>query len=99
VTQTTQTFLTAEEVAELLHCESRTVEDYLRRGDLPGLKFGAGWIIPSEALYQRVNQMALEEAEKRRNDRNSVRPLAVLVNPSGRSSGRRRERPKLPSLE
>lgn len=97
--QTAQTFLTAEEVAELLHCDPCTVENLLKRGDLPGLKLGRGWIIPFEALYQRVNQMALEEAEKRRNDRNSARPLAVLVSPSERKTGRRREPPKLPSLE
>lgn len=94
-----QPFLTAEVVAELLHCECRTVEDLLRRGDLPGFKFGNGWIIPFEALHQRVNQMALEGAEKRRQDRDSARPLAVLVNPSEGNSGRRRVRPVLPSLE
>lgn len=91
-------FLTAVEVAELLHCDCGTVEDLLRRGELPGLKLGRSWIIPMDALHQCLNQMALDESEKRRKDRAPMRPLAVFVKPSERKQGRRTEPPKLPAL-
>lgn len=53
-------------VAELLGCTEATIEDLLRRGDLPGVKLGRGWCIPGAALIQRLNDMATEQAEERR---------------------------------
>ncbi|MBP9059965.1 MAG: helix-turn-helix domain-containing protein [Rhodoferax sp.] len=83
-----------QDVAELLQCEVTTVQELLRRGQLPGLKFGRAWIVPSEPLLQYLNQMALAEATQRRNDREPVRPTAVFVG----NSKQKREPPKLPNL-
>lgn len=58
--------LTIETVAELLHCDEKTVAERLLSGDLPGAKFGRGWIVPAQALFQRVNELAVEEAAARR---------------------------------
>lgn len=54
--------LDVEQVASLLRCSTKTVEEKARRGTLPGLKFGDGWVFPSEALLAHLNQMALKEA-------------------------------------
>ena len=58
--------LDSARVAELLGCTKATIEDLLRRGDLPGVKLGRGWCIPGAALIQRLNDMATEQAEERR---------------------------------
>lgn len=57
--------LSPELAAAVLRCEPRTVQEECRRGNLPGLKIGVDWIIPSAALIARVNSLAVEEAEKR----------------------------------
>jgi len=53
-------------VATMLDCTEATVEDRLRDGTLPGLKLGRGWRIPADALADRLRELALAEAEKRR---------------------------------
>jgi len=61
-------------VAALLKCSERTVEDHARSGRLPAVKFGDGWMFPSDALLRAVNQLAEEEAAKRSAP---VKPVAV----------------------
>lgn len=53
------------EVATLLKCSERTVEDHARAGRLPAVKFGDGWMFPTDALLRAVNSMAEAEAAKR----------------------------------
>lgn len=50
--------LTTDEVADLLQCTALTVEDMLRRGELPGVKFGRSWMCPRVALLEVLNQQA-----------------------------------------
>lgn len=57
--------LDSAQVAALLKCSPRTVEDYARDGRLPAAKFGEGWVFPAEALMRAVNRIAEEEASKR----------------------------------
>jgi excisionase family DNA binding protein len=57
--------MTAPEVAALLHCSERTVEDHARAGVLPGYKFGDGWVFPADALLEAVNTLAKAEAARR----------------------------------
>ena len=66
--------LNSKDVSELLQCSIRTVEDYARAGRLPSVKFGDGWVFPSEALIQAVNRMAAVEAAKRAEP---CKPMAV----------------------
>lgn len=58
--------LDASDVATVLRCAVTTVEERARTGDLPGLKFGDGWIFPAAALATRLNELALEQAAQRR---------------------------------
>lgn len=50
--------LSIGEVAVLLECAPKTVENQLRAGELPGVKFGTGWICPTEALIETLNDLA-----------------------------------------
>lgn len=53
------------QVAGLLKCSERTVEDHARAGRLPAVKFGDGWMFPVEALLRAINRLAEDEAAKR----------------------------------
>lgn len=77
-------FMGPEEAASLLRCTQRTIEDRLRSGDLPGEKFGEGWIIPTQALLLRVNEIATEKMRERR----QVKPVG-LVKVQSKDGGRR----------
>lgn len=70
--------LNVAEVAKLLGCSERTVEDRAREGDLPGLKFGdGGWIFPLPALMGRLVAKATGEAAAKREQRHAAaRPVA-----------------------
>lgn len=57
---------TAQQLAELLGCDKETAEARIREGDLPGVKFGKGWVVLRQAFIERVNEMAKEEAATRR---------------------------------
>ena len=81
--------LTTNEVAELLQCEVQTVEDRLRGGDLPGVKFGRSWMCPKNALLDTVNDLA------KRNLGVKLLPVAIAVQ---QVTQRGRKRNALPSL-
>lgn len=57
--------MTAAEVAELLQCSPRTVQDHARAGVLPAKQFGDCWIFPTAALLEAVNTLAKTEAQRR----------------------------------
>jgi len=50
--------LTTDEVADLLQCDVVTVENKLRKGELPGIKPGRSWMCPRVALMEVLNQQA-----------------------------------------
>ncbi len=54
------------QVAYLLGCTEEIVVERINAGDLPGAKFGRGWVIPADALRVRLNEIALEHARTRR---------------------------------
>lgn len=102
---------TAQQLAELLGCDKETAEARIRQGDLPGVKFGKGWIVPRQAFIERVNEMAKEEAATRRAQQLSEQAEAVrrgkamittsslLPNSKPKLMGnKRRKPPELPSL-
>lgn len=79
--------LDSEGAAGLLFCAAKTVEERCRTGDLPGEKFGDGWAIPTLALLQRVNEIAVAKMlERRAAAEKPVRPVLVQV---GRHSNER----------
>lgn len=83
--------INSEECAVLLHCTADLVEEMARAGDIPGLKFGRGWLFVRADLLDYLASKARAEAENRRAKRqpNAPRPL---VRP------RRNPAPVLPSL-
>lgn len=102
---------TAQQLAELLGCDKETAEARIRQGDLPGVKFGKGWIVPRQAFIERVNEMAKEEAAARRTQLQSDQATAarrgkalftqspLLPRSTPRlSSRKRRVPPELPAL-
>lgn len=78
--------LTADQAAELLGCTRKTIEDRARAGDLPGLLWGdGGWRFPAEAFTARVNALALEQAQKRR-EAKQPRAVAQPAQPEQRKA-------------
>jgi hypothetical protein len=75
-----------EGAAKLLHCSISTIEERLRTGDLPGEKFGDGWILPGQALIERVNEIAKAKAEEKRLKR-AMPPLAPAIKQRRRAPG------------
>lgn len=53
--------LASASVAEMLGCTEEQVELLARQRQLPGLKFGRGWIFPAGALLHVLNQRAIQE--------------------------------------
>lgn len=91
---TTPLVLSADELAILMGCSTKTIEDKARAGSIPGLLWGdGGWVFPVKALYKRLNESAIEQSLKRRQP---SQPLAVAALTPGR---RRREPAQLPDLE
>lgn len=89
---------TIDEVAEILGCTPAVAVEQIRRGDLPGLKFGRSWLIPAQAFHQRLNELALEVASERRAARQSRLSYSVPIPAPLAPRSRRRIPPPLPSL-
>lgn len=69
--------LTIPDVAKILLCDDETAAERVIKGELPGVKFGRSWVIPAAAFFQRLNELALEEAERRRKEREGEREEAA----------------------
>ncbi|WP_439587692.1 helix-turn-helix domain-containing protein [Hydrogenophaga sp.] len=88
----TPPILNAAQLATLLRCSERTVEDYARTGRIPGTKFGDSWVFVYELVIEAVKRISLEEAAKRSTPSKPDAPAAVIVSPKSR---KRREPPGL----
>jgi excisionase family DNA binding protein len=88
---------TADQAAALMGCSVKTVEDMARRGELPGLKPGGGWIFPAGALAQRLDELAIEQAAKRRAPEVPV-AVAVQVGEGRRARAASRQVRALPTV-
>lgn len=104
---------TIPEVAQILLCDEETAASRVIQGDLPGIKFGRSWVIPVQAFFQRLNELALEEAETRRQELQGERDkakakaakaqgstdlLSVSVPTPAQRGRQRRTPPPLPGL-
>lgn len=87
LTQPLPPVLDAAGVAALLSCSERTAEDNARSGNFPAVKFGEGWIFPTEALLQAVNRIAVEQATARVKAKEAPAPAAVLQDKPARRKG------------
>lgn len=100
--------LTIEQAAEVLQCDTDTAAVRFNSGELPGVKFGRRWVIPAPAFFKRLNELALEEAERRRNQLAEERaaaaarakaPQVISVREPAVTRGRKRQPlPVLPQL-
>jgi excisionase family DNA binding protein len=84
----TKVVLNEVEVAALMDCVPRTVQEMAREGELPAVKLGRSWRFPIVALLQALNNLALANKPKAR------APLLVGVAQLPAKSRRK----KLPAL-
>lgn len=86
------------ELAAALGCTPETVQAGALRGDLPGVKFGRGWVFPRDAVLEALNRAARAQAEARAAVKISAAPAGVAVTPAAKPA-RRREPVVLPDLQ
>jgi excisionase family DNA binding protein len=72
--------LTAPEVAELLCCSVKTVENHARAGTIPGAKFGDGWVFVSELVIEAVKTISQQEAAQRAQPQRKAKGFKVAEN-------------------
>lgn len=70
--------LNSTQVADLLGCSIRTVEDHARSGTLKGTKFGDSWIFLSDMVIEDIRIKCEAEAEQRKKPAKSVSSLVQL---------------------
>lgn len=88
--------LTVQELAdEWLHCSPETAAQALASGDLPGLQYGRGWIVPVGALLDRLDELARQQASERRAPRETPTEFDLTTLQRGRQA---RVPPALPKL-
>lgn len=78
--------LLVSEVSELLQCSEEKASELLNTGELPGLRYGRGWIVPPGALAQRLDELALERAAQLRSAPKPSTLDVVLAATRGRSA-------------
>lgn len=82
-----------DEVAAILKCTPTSVEDNLRSGRLPGVKFGRSWALPVQAFIQHINDLAISEATAKREGLAKARQEAIVAIPVVTQPSRRRRGP------
>lgn len=85
--------VTAADVATLLHCSTRTVEDHARAGTIPGYRFGDGYVFSLDLVFDAVRDLSLKHAQARSMP---IKPVAVSLGKGGKS--RRKTPPGLAGL-
>ncbi len=89
---------TIEQVAEILGCESEKAVEKIIIGDLPGLKWGRGWIVPREAFNQRLNELALQEAQERRKAREAGTVAGKVIAAAQATTSKPRRQARTPPV-
>ena len=72
--------LSAQEVADLLYCSVKTVENHARAGTIPGAKFGDGWVFVSELVIEAVKTISQQEAAERARPHRKAKGIKVMEN-------------------
>ena len=80
----------SDECAKLMHCTSDHIEELARKGEIPALKIGRGWLFVRGDLLAYLSEKARAEALERRA---KCHPSAKVTDISRR---RRRPIPALP---
>jgi len=79
--------LTAEEVAQLLCCSVKTVENLARAGSIPGAKFGDGWVFSADLVIEAVKTISLKEAAERAQPQRKAKGYKVTENDKSKPPG------------
>ncbi len=79
--------LTAQEVAQLLCCSVKTIENHARAGSIPGAKFGDGWVFASELVIEAVKAISQQEASARAQPQRKAKGIKVAENLSRKPPG------------
>ncbi len=79
--------LTAQEVAELLCCSVKTVENHARAGTIPGAKFGDGWVFSSDLVIEAVKTISQQEAAERVQPQRKAKGFKVTENTQRKPPG------------
>lgn len=87
--------MTAGQLAELLDCTPETVEERTRDRQLPGVKYGRGWVYPKAAVLQVLAQQALAHVatpaaagQRARQAPANVQPIAAAPRRADRVRGK-----------
>ena len=72
--------MNSQQVADLLGCSVKTVENHARAGTLPGTKFGDGWVFASELVIEAVKTISQQEAAERTQPQRKARGFKVMEN-------------------
>jgi excisionase family DNA binding protein len=88
-----------EAAAQLLHCSVTQVRQLCQAGELPGIKFGIGWIFVRTDLIAYVAAEARSRAQALRSRRRPA-PGIGAADPEAPAAGkgRRRARPQLQAV-
>lgn len=57
--------LTQAEACAAIGCSTAKLHQMLGTGELPGLKAGKEWVIPRQAFFARINEIALARGAQR----------------------------------
>jgi excisionase family DNA binding protein len=79
--------MTAQEVAELLYCSVKTVENHARAGSIPATKFGDGWVFSSELVIEAVKAISQQEAAERAKPQRKAKGYKVMENAKPKPPG------------
>ena len=72
--------MNAQQVAELLCCSVKTVENHARAGSIPGAKFGDGWVFSSDLVIEAVKAISQQEAAERAQPQRKAKGFKVAEN-------------------
>lgn len=79
--------LSAQEVADLLYCSVKTIENHARAGSIPGAKFGDGWVFVAELVIEAVKTISLYEAAGRAQPHRKAKGIKVMENSQRKPPG------------
>jgi excisionase family DNA binding protein len=90
---------TMAEAMAMLDCAEDAVVARIGSGELAAVKFGRSWIFPRAAFHEALNDIAREEASRRRAEHDAKRQTRTAIRQAKTPArGRARTPPALPSL-
>jgi excisionase family DNA binding protein len=88
--------ISTEEACMFLECAEPKLQELLREGVVPALKFGKAWVIPRHAFFQAMNALAIQAAGERLKAAESERKSREDERREADADLVRRGRPRLP---